>query len=153
MSATARNVTNAKDVLAALGLAADVNDGSSAGATHGDVVEKRTPATGDVLARVRLATKDDYDVVAAKTAAAFANVRDMPAPKRGDVCRALGDAFRDAKDALGALVSLETGKIKSEGLGEVQEVVDIADYATGLSRTVGGRTLASERAGHRLVEQ
>ena len=145
--------------LAALDLAAldldraRVHDGTSGAAAHGDVVEKRTPATGDVLARVRTATAADYEGVAARASAAFAQLREMPAPKRGEIARALGDAFRAKKTELGALISLETGKIKSEGLGEVQEVVDIADFACGLSRTLGGRTLPSERAGHRLLEQ
>ncbi len=144
-----------RDVLAALGLVdagADVVNGASL-PTHGAVIDKRTSATGEVLARVRLATREDYDAVASRTAAAFATLREMPAPRRGEICRTLGDAFRDKKEPLGALISLETGKIKSEGQGEVQEVVDLADYACGLSRMVGGRTLPSERPGHRLLEQ
>ncbi|HEY4222467.1 MAG TPA: aldehyde dehydrogenase family protein, partial [Myxococcota bacterium] len=143
---------DARTILASLGLGDDVLDGIAAGA-HGAVLPKITPATGAVLAHVRLATRADYEQVAARTAAAFPALRDMPGPKRGEICRALGDAFRAAKDALGALISLETGKIVSEGRGEVQEVVDICDFACGLSRTIAGRTWMSERAGHRLVEQ
>lgn len=143
------------DLLQALGLTAGLEatlDGASI-PTHGDVLEKHSPATGELLGRIRLATRADTEGMAARTHAAFAAVRDLPGPRRGEVARAIGDALREKKEALGALISLETGKIQSEGQGEVQEMVDIADYACGLSRTLGGRTLPSERPGHRLVEQ
>jgi aldehyde dehydrogenase (NAD+) len=148
-------------LLAALGLDTGLNDGASVSSTTGraartpapeQILEKRSPATGEVLARVMLAHRDDADAVAARAVRGFHRLREVPAPRRGEVVRAIGDALRDKKDALGALVSLETGKIESEGRGEVQEMVDIADYACGLSRTLGGRTLPSERPGHRLVE-
>jgi aldehyde dehydrogenase (NAD+) len=130
----------------------DVEDGALH-ATHGAAFEKRTPVDGSVLGRVRTATAADYAAVSAQVTSSFAALRDMPAPRRGEIARALGDAFRAHKVELGALISLETGKIKSEGQGEVQEMVDMADYACGLSRMLGGRTLASERPSHRLMEQ
>jgi aldehyde dehydrogenase (NAD+) len=130
----------------------DINDGALL-SCHGPILDKRSPADGALLASVRTATREDYQLVAAAVASSFAKLRDMPAPRRGEIVRSLGDAFRAHKVELGALISLETGKIKSEGQGEVQEMVDIADYACGLSRMLGGRTLMSERPGHRLLEQ
>ena len=130
----------------------DLEDGASS-LCHGPIVEKRSPADGALLGRVRTATREDYDLIAARVASSFAALRALPAPKRGEIARALGEALRAHKVGLGALISLETGKIKSEGQGEVQEMVDIADYACGLSRTLGGKTLMSERPGHRLMEQ
>lgn len=130
----------------------DVEDGALS-SCHGPTIEKRSPADGALLGRVRTATAEDYQRVAATVSSSFARLRDLPAPRRGEIARALGEALRARKVELGALVSLETGKIKSEGQGEVQEMVDIADYACGLSRMLGGRTLMSERPGHRLMEQ
>jgi aldehyde dehydrogenase (NAD+) len=116
-------------------------------------VEKISPATGAPLGRAALAARADVEACTQRAVAAFEALRAMPGPKRGDIARALADAFRAHKHALGALISLETGKIRAEGEGEVQEIIDIADYAVGLSRTIGGRTLMSERANHRLTEQ
>src|SRR5262245_17353659 len=110
------------------------------------------PATGAPLGSVPLATLADYDAAVRAAGAAFLGWREVPAPKRGEIVRQVGEAFRREKDALGKLVSLEAGKILSEGLGEVQEMIDICDFAVGLSRQLYGRTIASERPGHRLME-
>ncbi len=111
------------------------------------------PTTGAPLAWVRLDQAADYDRQAAEAVETFNAWRLVPAPARGLVVRAIGDAFRQHKADLGELISLEVGKIRSEGQGEIQEIVDIADFAVGLSRQLPGLTLPSERAGHRLIEQ
>lgn len=111
------------------------------------------PATGQPLGAVRLDGPRELEAAIERARDAFLRWRSVPAPQRGEVVRRIGNALREHKDALGALVSLEVGKIASEGLGEVQETIDIADYATGLSRMLGGRTMPSERADHRLFEQ
>jgi len=102
---------------------------------------------------VRLASADDYDRVAARSAEVFERWRMFPAPKRGEIVREIGDELRRSKDDLGMLVTLETGKILAEGKGEVQEMIDIADFAVGLSRQLYGLTIASERPEHRMYEQ
>jgi aldehyde dehydrogenase (NAD+) len=111
------------------------------------------PTTGEPIAAVRLASPAAYDQVAAAAASAFRTWREVPAPKRGEVVRDLGSALRELKEPLGDLVSLEMGKIRAEGHGEVQEMIDICDFATGLSRQLYGLTIASERPGHRMMEQ
>src|SRR5262245_44558153 len=111
------------------------------------------PATGETIASVSLASGAACDRVIAEAARAFETWRERPAPKRGDLVRDLGAALRDAKEPLGDLVSLEMGKIRSEGHGEVQEMIDICDFAVGLSRQLYGLTIASERPGHRMMEQ
>jgi len=111
------------------------------------------PADGKELARVQLATGEDYDRVVEGALAAFAKWRMVPAPKRGEIVREIGNALREAKDELGRLVTLETGKILAEGKGEVQEMIDIADFAVGLSRQLYGLSMHSERPGHRMYEQ
>jgi len=111
------------------------------------------PGNGSVIAKVSLAGAEDYDRVVRETAAAFASWRMMPAPKRGEIVREIGNELRAHKTALGTLVSLEMGKILAEGLGEVQEMIDIADFAVGLSRQLYGLTMHSERPGHRMYEQ
>jgi aldehyde dehydrogenase (NAD+) len=111
------------------------------------------PTTGAPIASVLKASPAAADRVVAEAAKAFVTWRDVPAPKRGDVVRDLGAALREKKDALGDLVSLEMGKIRAEGHGEVQEMIDICDFAVGLSRQLYGLTLASERPGHRMMEQ
>ncbi len=111
------------------------------------------PATGQPIAAVRLDGAAQLEAAIDRAKRAFEHWRFVPAPERGEVVRRIGHALREHKDALGALVSMEVGKILSEGLGEVQETIDIADYATGLSRMLGGRTMPSERADHRLFEQ
>ncbi len=115
-------------------------------------LEVRSPLDGRPLARVR---RDDATAVRAsvgRAEAAFASLRLLPAPRRGELIRLFGQALRERKQALGTLVSLESGKILQEGLGEVQEMVDICDFAVGLSRQLYGLTMASERPGHRMME-
>ena len=116
-------------------------------------VTSDNPATGEAIAAVRLESRADYEAAVARAVRAQASWRQLPAPKRGEIVRRMGNAFRDAKDALGELVSLEMGKIRAEGLGEVQESVDIADFAVGLARQLYGLSMHSERPGHRMYEQ
>src|SRR5579863_3542306 len=111
------------------------------------------PSDGSELGRVRLADADDYDQVLLTAAKAFERWRLLPAPQRGEIVREIGDELRATKDELGTLVTLEMGKILAEGKGEVQEMIDIADFATGLSRQLYGLSMHSERAGHRMYEQ
>jgi aldehyde dehydrogenase (NAD+) len=113
----------------------------------------RTPIDGSTLATVRDASAADYERVVARLQKGFVAWRTVPAPRRGELVRRWGELLRSHKDALGRLVSLETGKSLTEGKGEVQEMVDICDFAVGLSRTVGGKTLPSERQDHRMMEQ
>jgi aldehyde dehydrogenase family 7 protein A1 len=115
-------------------------------------VVSHAPATGKAIARVRQATAEEYESCMTASMAARKNWAEMPAPARGEIVRQIGDALRVKRDALGALVSLEMGKIKSEGVGEVQEFIDICDLAVGLSRTISGQVIPSERAGHTLLE-
>jgi aldehyde dehydrogenase (NAD+) len=133
----------------------------NSGVCHGDWIAEPaggellsfTPATGEPLAAVRMAGMADYEAVMAHASQAFLEWRMMPAPKRGDIVREIGNELRLHKQDLGALVSLEMGKILPEGLGEVQEMIDIADFAVGLSRQLYGLTMHSERPGHRMYEQ
>ncbi|HVS63308.1 MAG TPA: aldehyde dehydrogenase family protein [Thermoanaerobaculia bacterium] len=111
------------------------------------------PATAEPIAAVRLATRNDYERVARSAVAAFHEWRTWTAPARGEVVRQLGEELRSHKEALGRLVSLEVGKIASEGLGEVQEMIDMADLAVGMSRQLYGKTMHSERPSHRMYEQ
>ncbi|MGH8131065.1 MAG: L-piperidine-6-carboxylate dehydrogenase [Steroidobacteraceae bacterium] len=148
---------NAEKILAGLGLAA-VNAGAWSGkewhaAADAPLVDSINPATGEVIARVRAAGAADYERVVASAAAAFGAWRDVPAPRRGEAVRLIGDALRAKKDLLGSLVSLEMGKIKTEGDGEVQEMIDIADFAVGQSRMLYGLAMHSERPRHRMYEQ
>jgi len=132
------------------------NRGASTGPwieTAGEELVSFNPANGEPLASVLQATAEDYERVASVTHAAFRSWREMPAPKRGEVVRQLGDALRERKEPLGRLVSLEAGKILSEGLGEVQEMIDVCDFAVGLSRQLYGMTTHSERSQHRMYEQ
>ena len=111
------------------------------------------PAVGRPIAGVKLDTVASYERTIAEATETFRAWRAVPAPARGLVVRAIGEEFRKRKDALGELISLESGKIRAEGLGEVQEAIDIADLAVGLSRQLPGQVLPSERAGYRLFEQ
>ena len=119
----------------------------------GDLLESVSPVNGRVIGRVRCACIDDYEQVMAAAHDAFERWRTVPAPARGEIVRQIGNAFRHNKKELGALVSLEMGKIRAEGEGEVQEVIDIADFATGQSRMLYGFTMHSERPFHRMYEQ
>jgi aldehyde dehydrogenase (NAD+) len=119
----------------------------------GEEIASYNPADGSELGRVRLATAEDYDQVMQHAVSTFERWRMVPAPKRGEIVREIGNALRESKDELGQLVTLEMGKILVEGKGEVQEMIDVADFAVGLSRQLYGLTLSSERPGHRLYEQ
>jgi aldehyde dehydrogenase (NAD+) len=111
------------------------------------------PTTGEPIAAVTPATRPSYDAMVAEAQSGFAAWSQLPAPKRGEVIRDLGAILREYKEPLGELVSLEMGKIRVEGLGEVQEMIDICDFAVGLSRQLYGLTMHSERPGHRMYEQ
>ncbi len=135
----------------------EMNSGGSTGrwyssSPHGGVIQSVNPATGLPLAAVRGCTAEDYERIIQDALAAFAAWRLVPAPKRADCVRLMGEALREQKDRLGTLVSLEVGKIKAEGDGEVQEMIDMADYAVGQSRLLSGPTLQSERSRHRMYE-
>jgi aldehyde dehydrogenase (NAD+) len=147
-----------KSLLEELGIRA-VNPGACTGAGQwiedpgGRELVSFNPATGEPLARIVQATTGTYEQVADKAQRAFLSWRDVPAPKRGLVVRDLAEALRERKEALGDLVSLEMGKIRVEGHGEVQEMIDICDFAVGLSRQLYGLTMQSERPSHRMFEQ
>ena len=142
--ATATSTASAKALLERLGV-------DSAFVTDGDVVV-RTPITGDEIARVARTSERETAAAVARAVAGFEAWRDVPAPRRGELVRLLGEELRREKESLGALVTLEVGKIAQEGLGEVQEMIDICDFAVGLSRQLYGKSIASERPGHRLTE-
>ena len=133
----------------------------NSGVCHGDWIADPSggelvsvsPATGEPLAKIRMAGPADYEAVMARATETFPEWRMLPAPKRGEIVREMGDELRAHKAELGALVSLEMGKILPEGLGEVQEMIDIADFSVGLSRQLYGLTMHSERPGHRMYEQ
>ncbi len=132
---------------------AGTGPGGWLGGAGRELLTSYNPATGEPIARVQQASEEDYEQVMREAREAFLAWRRVPAPKRGLLVRDLGDALRAKKDALGRLVSLEMGKIAQEGWGEVQEMIDIADFAQGLSRQLYGLTIASERAEHRMMEQ
>ncbi|MFO8054115.1 MAG: aldehyde dehydrogenase family protein [Bacteroidales bacterium] len=121
--------------------------------TGGKTVTSYSPADGKSIASVQLATGEDYEKVMETAQQAFLEWRKVPAPVRGDLVRQMGDALRENKEELGALVSLEMGKIHQEGMGEVQEMIDIADFALGQSRMLYGMNSKSERPEHKLSEQ
>ena len=146
-----------KKILDSLGLAA-----SNAGTWYGSdssedpgapLIESLNPANGEVIASVRGTTPAEYDRLVVQARESFLEWQKIPAPVRGGAVRRIADALRDNKDALGSLVTLEMGKIKAEGDGEVQEMIDIADFAVGLSRMMYGKTMHSERPLHRMYEQ
>ena len=111
------------------------------------------PATGDPLASVLQVGTKAYSRIVEETRSGFQRWREVPAPRRGALVRDLGEALRELQEPLGELVTLEMGKIRAEGIGEVQEMIDICDFAVGLSRQLYGKTMPSERPGHRLYEQ
>src|SRR5256885_2821077 len=145
-------------LLKRLGLGA-VNPGAWSGsrgwsdATDAALMDVRNPSDGTLLAQVRPASAQDYEHVLSSAVEAAAAWREVPAPKRGEAVRLLGEQLRRHKSDLGTLVSLENGKILAEGLGEVQEMIDIADFAVGQSRMLYGLTMHSERPRHRMAEQ
>ncbi len=143
-----------RSVLERLGIA-DENPGAFDGEWRGGgaVIEKRSPIDGSLLARVRTASESDFDRTVSRAQEAFAKWRLTPGPVRGETVRQLGQALREAKADLGKLVTIEMGKIIAEGEGEVQEMIDICDFAVGQSRMLYGLTIQSERPSHRLMEQ
>jgi aldehyde dehydrogenase (NAD+) len=142
-------------VLSALGVQSESSGAYAGGWRHGSgsTIASVDPTTEEVIGTVRQANIDDYEAAVAAAEAAFVGWRMLPAPERGNYVRLLGNALREYKEPLGALVSMETGKIRPEGEGEVQEMIDIADFAVGLSRQLYGLTIASERPRHRMYEQ
>jgi aldehyde dehydrogenase (NAD+) len=145
-----------QEVLAELGIR-EVNNGASTGAewfsTEGELVESWSPADGALIGKIKQATEADYEKIIQKAQEAFIQWRMVPAPRRGEIVRQIGDELRRRKEPLGKLVAYEMGKIYAEGLGEVQEMIDICDFAVGLSRQLYGLTMHSERAKHRMYEQ
>ena len=135
------------------------NYGASSGPGHwsktidSGKIESKNPTNGDVIASVYQCSISDYNEIVNKSLEAFNEWRTVPAPERGQLVREMGNALRDYKDPLGSLVSMEMGKIKAEGDGEVQEMIDIADFAVGQSRMLYGKTMHSERKNHRMYEQ
>ena len=135
-----------------------VNDGTWCGSTSSAdesaaIIESFNPATGELIASVRSTTKAEYEDVVRQAQASYEEWRKVPAPLRGEAVRRIANGLRKHKDALGSLVAIEMGKIKAEGDGEVQEMIDIADFAVGQSRMLYGRTMHSERPQHRMYEQ
>ena len=132
------------------------NLGTSTGTkffASGDKIDSISPVDGSVIGAVTSTTKDDYEKVMESAMSAFKTFKTMPAPKRGEMVRQFGNKLRELKEPLGMLVSYEMGKSFQEGLGEVQEMIDICDFAVGLSRQLHGLTMHSERPGHRMYEQ
>lgn len=133
------------------------NSGACAGYSwlkvKGKIITAKNPANEELLATIRTATRQDYDEIAKAAHDGFLKWRLVPAPQRGECVRLIGQALREQKDHLGTLISLEAGKIKPEGDGEVQEMIDMADFAVGLSRMLYGKTMQSERPYHRMYEQ
>lgn len=144
-----------KQALKDLGLN-DVNKGTSTGKdwfSNGDIIESFSPVDGELIGKVKATTSADYEKTVSTAAKGFKEWRTWPAPQRGEVVRQFNDELRRLKEPLGKLVSYEMGKSYQEGLGEVQEMIDICDFAVGLSRQLHGLTMHSERPGHRMYEQ
>ena len=137
----------------------DENYGASLGPSHwsqtkyAGKIDSINPSNGELISSVYQCSKDDYDDVVKGSLEAYDEWKKVPAPERGQLVRDLGNALRDYKDPLGSLVAMEMGKIKAEGDGEVQEMIDIADFAVGQSRMLYGKTMHSERKDHRMYEQ
>ncbi|WP_299891503.1 aldehyde dehydrogenase family protein [uncultured Lacinutrix sp.] len=144
-----------KEALEQLGVK-DINDGTSTGSNNfgsGELIASYSPTDGSLIGKVSTTTREDYDKVMDSATAAFKTFRAMPAPQRGEIVRQFGNKLRELKEPLGKLVSYEMGKSLQEGYGEVQEMIDICDFAVGLSRQLNGQTIPSERPGHVMREQ
>lgn len=150
------NSKRTKEVLKKFGIS-EINFGVSTGTqwkeTKGETTESCSPIDGSLIAKVKNATLEDYEYIMKTAREAFIQWRDVPAPQRGEIVRQIGIALREAKSDLGYLVSLEMGKIYREGMGEVQEMIDICDFAVGQSRLLNGFTMHSERRDHRMYDQ
>ena len=134
----------------------EINEGTSTGANNfanGKILESYSPVDGKLIASVKTTSEADYEMVLQTASEAFKTFRLIPAPQRGEIVRQFGEKLRTNKEALGKLVSYEMGKSLQEGYGEVQEMIDICDFAVGLSRQLHGLTMHSERPGHRMYEQ
>ena len=143
------------EALKALGIK-EINSGTSTGTTNfssGEIIESFSPVDGKLIGKVKTTSKADYEKVMQSARSAFKSWRQKPAPLRGEIVRQFGEKLRELKEPLGKLVSYEMGKSYQEGLGEVQEMIDICDFAVGLSRQLHGLTMHSERPGHRMYEQ
>ncbi|MBL85612.1 MAG: aldehyde dehydrogenase family protein [Winogradskyella sp.] len=144
-----------KEALKQLGVK-DVNEGTSTGSNSfgsGELISSYSPTDGQLIGKVSTTTREDYDKVIKTAQDAFLQFRAMPAPQRGEIVRQFGNRLRELKEPLGKLVSYEMGKSLQEGYGEVQEMIDICDFAVGLSRQLNGQTIPSERPGHVMREQ
>ena len=144
-----------KEALDQLGIK-EINEGTSTGVnnfSNGDILESYSPVDGELIGKIKTSTAADYEKVMESATAAFKQFRVMPAPQRGEIVRKFREKLRKNKEALGKLVSYEMGKSLQEGYGEVQEMIDICDFAVGLSRQLHGLTMHSERPGHRMYEQ
>lgn len=144
-----------KETLEELGIKT-INEGTSTGQHHfsnGTILESFSPVDGALIAKIKTTSNQDYEKVMIAAVDAFKTWRTKPAPQRGEIVRQFGEKLRSKKEALGKLVSYEMGKSYQEGLGEVQEMIDICDFAVGLSRQLHGLTMHSERPGHRMYEQ
>jgi aldehyde dehydrogenase (NAD+) len=144
-----------KDALKQLGVK-DINDGTSTGSnnfSNGEVIESYSPVDGKLIGKVKATSKEDFEKVMETATGAFKTFRNMPAPQRGEIVRQFGNKLRELKEPLGKLISYEMGKSLQEGYGEVQEMIDICDFAVGLSRQLNGQTMPSERPGHVMREQ
>jgi len=153
--ATTANQFGMTEALQQLGIK-EINEGTSTGNSwfsSGEILESYSPVDGQLIGKVKTTTKEDYEKVMQSATEAFKTFRMMPAPQRGEIVRQFGQKLREKKDALGKLVSYEMGKSLQEGLGEVQEMIDICDFAVGLSRQLHGFTMHSERPGHRMYDQ
>ncbi|WP_396157896.1 aldehyde dehydrogenase family protein [Flavobacterium sp.] len=143
------------EALKALGIK-EINDGTSTGTnsfSSGEIIESYSPVDGQLIGKVKTTTAADYEKVMQSATTAFKSFRAMPAPQRGEIVRQFGNKLRELKEPLGKLVSYEMGKSLQEGYGEVQEMIDICDFAVGLSRQLNGQTIPSERPGHVMREQ
>jgi aldehyde dehydrogenase (NAD+) len=144
-----------QEALKKLGLK-EINEGTSTGSnnfSNGEIIESYSPVDGKLIGKVKTTSKEDYERVMTTATAAYKSFRHMPAPQRGEIVRQFGNKLRDLKEPLGKLVSYEMGKSLQEGYGEVQEMIDICDFAVGLSRQLNGQTIPSERPGHVMREQ
>ena len=144
-----------QEALEILGVKA-INDGTSTGNewfSNGELIESYSPVDGQLIGKVKATTAEDYERVMEKATAAFKSFRAMPAPQRGEIVRQFGNKLRALKEPLGKLVSYEMGKSLQEGYGEVQEMIDICDFAVGISRQLNGQTIPSERPEHVMREQ
>ncbi len=144
-----------KKALQLLGIK-EINNGTSTGSewfSNGEIIESYSPVDGQLIGKVKATTAEDYERVMQTATEAFKTFRAMPAPQRGEIVRQFGNKLRELKEPLGKLVSYEMGKSLQEGYGEVQEMIDICDFAVGLSRQLNGQVIPSERPGHVMREQ